>query len=265
MEIIVCVKPVPDPEKYQLISLDPVTKRMVREGIPMVINPADVNALEAALQLKAEHGGTVTVLSMAPPSAKEKLKECLAMGADRAYLVSDRAFAGADTLSTSYTLAKSIEHLGITPDLVLLGQESADGSTAHVPAQLGKWMGLPHISGITTLQVKEGLATLKKKYGNGAIEYEVKLPAVLGIARGSNKPRLITAMGIIKAKNKPLDVLTRADMDMDGAYLGLTGSPTQPGELHMPEMGRNGEKLEGDAKEIACQILGIIRQAGIQG
>jgi len=264
VEIIVCVKPVPDPDKYQMITLDPVTKRMVREGIPTVINPADVNALEAALQLKAAFGGSVTVVSMAPPSAVDKLKECLAMGADRAYLLSDRAFGGADTLSTSYVLAKGIEKTGIQPDLVLVGQESADGSTAHVPSQLGKWLGLPTISGVTEMEVADGAATVRKKYGTGSIRYQVKLPALLGIARGCNKPRMITAMGIIKAKNKPLETITRADMEMEDRYLGLEGSPTKAGKLIIPALGRNAEKLEGEKEEIAAQILAIIRQAGIE-
>lgn len=264
MEIIVCVKPVPDPDKYQLISLDPVTKRMVREGIPTVINPADVNALEAALQLKASFGGRVTVLSMAPESGREKIKECLAMGADQAFMLSDRAFGGADTFSTSYVLAKGIEKIGIQPDLVLLGQESADGSTAHVPSQLGKWLGLPTICGVLELELAEQMAKVKKKYGTGNIQYEVKLPAVLGIARGSNKPRMVTAMGIIKAKNKPLEMISRADMEMEDRYLGLEGSPTKAGELIIPQLGRSGEKLEGDSQQIAAQIVSIVRQAGIE-
>lgn len=263
MNIIVCVKPVPDPEKYNLLQLDPKTKRLVREGIPQVVNPSDKNAVELALQLKEKHGGKVTIVSMAPPFATEKLKECLAMGADEAYLLSDREFGGADTYSTSYTIMKGIEKAGLEYDLILAGNESADGATSHVPSQLGEWLDLPHVSNVSNVEVVGDKAVkLSKKIENGVVNYEVELPAVLAVERNSNTPRLVSAMGIIKAGKKPIEIYGKADIpDIDDSKLGLPGSPTQPGELFVPDLKRNATPIEGDVDEIAGQIVALIKKA----
>lgn len=263
MIIAVCVKPVPDPDKYNLLSIDPVTKRLMREGIPSVVNPSDKNALEAALQIREKTGGKVIVVSMAPLYSQDKIKECLAMGADEAYLISDRAFGGADTYATSYTLAKAISAAGLTPDIILCGNESADGATSHVPSQLGEWLSLPHITNVEKLTVGEESVNARKKVENGSIDFEVKLPALFAVARGSNKPRLISAMGVVRAKNKPLCVMTKEDIPLDESLIGLAGSPTQAGELHSPDLNRKAERLEGDVNEIAGQILQQLRRAGV--
>jgi electron transfer flavoprotein beta subunit len=204
LKIVVCIKPVPDPDYYDKVSIDPVTKRITREGIPTIINPVDKNGIEAALKLKAQYGGKVTVLTMAPPNATENLKAAMAMGADEAVLLSDRAFGGADTLATSYTLAKGIEKLGGF-EIVFCGTESADGATAQVSSQLGEWLGVPHLWNVFSLENRdERTLRVKTKAENGFMEWEVKLPCLLGVSRELNKPRFISAMGIIKAKNKPI-------------------------------------------------------------
>lgn len=151
LNIVVCIKPVPDPQYYDKVSIDPVTKRITREGIPTIINPVDKNGIEAALQLKKSYGGKVTVITMAPPNATENIKEALAMGADEGVLLSDRAFGGADTLATSYTLAKGIEKLGEF-DIVFCGTESADGATAQVSSQLGEWLKVPHLWNVFNIE-----------------------------------------------------------------------------------------------------------------
>lgn len=265
MNIIVCVKPVPDPEKYNLLTIDKTTKRLVREGIPTIINPADRNALETALNLKEKYGGEITVVSMSPLFSSDKITECLAMGADKAFIISDSAFGGADTYATSYTLAKAIqkitEETGVQPDLVLGGNDSADGATSQVIPQLGEWMKLPHVSNVIDLNIHEDSAVLRKKTPSGFIEYEVDLPAVLAIARGSNKPRLVSAIGIVKARSKKIHVFTREDMDVDEGKIGLAGSPTKPGELLSPDMSRDSIRINGEVPEIAEQILDIVRKA----
>jgi electron transfer flavoprotein beta subunit len=263
LNIIVCIKPVPDPDKYNLLTIDPNTKRLVREGIPTIVNPSDKNALEEALKIKEMTGGKVIVLNMAPLFSQDKLKECLAMGADEAYLVSDRAFGGADTFSTSYTLAKAIEKIGFEANIILAGNESADGATSHVPSQLGEWLEIPHVANITEMQLEGKSIIAKKKIENGYIEYEVEMPALFSIARGSNKPRLISAMGVIKAKNKKLEVLTKENLDVDDKLIGLTGSPTQPGELIVPNMRRESKQIDGDLEAIAEEILHIVKKVGI--
>jgi electron transfer flavoprotein beta subunit len=147
--VAVCIKPVPDPKYYDKVTIDPVKKTISRTGVPIIMNQVDKNALELALQLKASSGGSVTALSMAPPNGEETLREALAMGADSAYLLSDPAFGGADTLATSYTLFRAIKKVeaaaGRAFDFVLCGCESADGATAQVPSQLGEWLDAPHL------------------------------------------------------------------------------------------------------------------------
>ncbi|MBU2699573.1 electron transfer flavoprotein alpha/beta subunit, partial [Sporomusaceae bacterium BoRhaA] len=149
MEMVVCVKQVPDTTE---VKIDPVTNTLVRQGVPSIVNPFDKNALEAALQLKEKNGGKVTVVSMGPPQAKDALKECLAMGADEAYLVSDRAFGGADTLATSYTLAAALKKLGKF-DLILCGKQAIDGDTAQVGPEMAEHLGIAQITCCSKFEV----------------------------------------------------------------------------------------------------------------
>ncbi len=264
MNILVCVKPVPDPEKYDLLKIDPVSKRLVREGIPAVVNPADKNALEFALQLKAKLGAEVTVISMAPMFNQGEIKQCLAMGADEAYIVSDRAFGGADTYATTYTLFKAVEKIGKKFDLVLAGAGSADGGTAHVLTQLAEWMGIDHVAGITAIDVDGGKACVSKMIENGHIDYEVALPAAFSVVNGSNTPRYVTAYGIVDARDKKIEVITRENIgDVDDSKLGLGGSPTVAGGLVTPDTKRKAIAIEGTVDEIAGEILAVIKHAGL--
>jgi len=260
--IAVCVKPVPDPKHYDKVTIDPVRKTITREGIPTLLNPVDKNALEAALRL-------VTVISMAPPNAEEILRESLAIGADEAYLLSDRAFGGADTLATSYTIYHGLKKIeaakGQAFDLVLCGCESADGATAQVSSQLGEWLGWPHLWNVFSLE-EAGTETfsVKTKLENGYMEWSATPPLVLGVARELNKPRFTSVMGIMKAKKKPLTVWSRGDLpEAEDAYLGLPGSPTQPGEIFTPDMKRSGEVLKGTPEEIASRIIAVLRANGV--
>lgn len=263
LKIVVCIKPVPDPQYYDKVSIDPKTKRITREGIPTIINPVDKNGIEAALKLKQAYGGKVTVITMAPPNAAENLREALAMGADEAVLLSDRAFGGADTLATSYTLAKGIEKLGGF-DIIFCGAESADGATAQVSSQLGEWLGVPHLWNVFNLEAQnEECLRVKTKVENGSMEWEVKLPCLLGVARELNKPRFISAMGIIKAKNKPLSVWGKSDLNVEDERLGLTGSPTKAGAIFTPDMKRKGEMLTGSVEEVVDTIIDKLRSAGV--
>jgi electron transfer flavoprotein beta subunit len=262
LKIAVCIKPVPDPNYYDQITIHPVKKTITREGIPTIINPVDKNAVEAALQLKEQVGGTVTVLTMAPPNGEESLRELLAMGADDACLLTDRAFAGADTLATSYTLAQGLKKMG-NFDLVFTGTESADGATSQVPSQLAQWLGVAHLWNVSELQLQEQALRAKMKIENGYIEYAVKLPALIAVTRDLNTPRFTSIMGVMKAKKKPLTVYTVNDLDVEMDKLGLKGSPTQPGGIFTPSLGRKGERLTGDIDEIIDQLLIKLRAAGL--
>ena len=265
MNIVVFVKPVPNPDYYDKITIDTKTKRLVRDGIPTVINQADKCALEHALQIKENNGGTVTVISMAPMFNAYEMEKCLALGADNAYLVSDRAFGGADTWATSYTLTKALEKTGIKADLILAGNDSADGATSHVPSQVGEWLSLPHLSNITSIaDVSKESVKASKLIETGSILYEVKLPAVLAVTKNSIEPRLMSAYGVKSLRNKEVTVFTKDDLPVDESKIGLVGSPTQPGEIMVHNMKRNSVALDGTESEIAQQLIDIFKKAGVK-
>ena len=274
MNILVCIKPVPDPEKYGQLKLDEKTKRLVREGIPTVINPSDKHALEEAITLRDSLGGKVAVLTMAPQFSKDKLMEALAMGADCAYLVSDKAFGGADTYATSYVLAQAIKKISLEMDpekdfafdLVLAGNESADGATAHVPAQTAEWLNLPHLCKVSKLELQDETAkNLRawKKIDQGEAVFQIDGPCVIADSSEINRPRRINAMGIIKAKKKPLTIWNNDDLCLDEKKIGLTGSPTQPGELITPDLRRAAVSLGSEADKAAEEIVKIMKKAGV--
>lgn len=260
LKIAVCVKSVPDPELYDSITLDPVTKTLIRSGVNSVVNPGDKHAVELAVQMKEEVGGRITILSMGPPDAQKQLRECLAYGADEAVLLSDRKFGGADSLATSYVLAEGAKKAGPF-DLILAGNESADGATTHVPSQIGEWLGLPHIMEVVGCALQEEKTLLIRKKAEGRYdEYKVRLPAVIAVSKEINKVRTPNMKGILGAKKKPLSVWTAEDLpEMDMGSIGLAGSPTQNGELHTASLGRQAKLIEGSANEIAEEIWNIIK------
>ena len=277
MNILVLVKPVPDPDKYSELKIDPVTKRLVREGVPTVVDPAGKNALEAALVImenikKSGGDGTITVLSMAPDFSRDKIVECLAMGADEGYMLSDKDFGGADTYATSFVLAEGIKYIGAEKtdgggfDLILAGNESADGATSHVPAQVAEWLGIPHMCNVDMIEVVGDAAIkVRKRTEELYIEFEGALPAVIAVNRAINKPRFINAMGIIKARKKPLTILSNGDLNLDLDRVGLEGSPTKPGQLITPDLSRASKPLtleDATVADAAQAIMSLVRKAG---
>ncbi|MFZ5634001.1 MAG: electron transfer flavoprotein subunit beta/FixA family protein [Bacillota bacterium] len=265
LRTVVCIKPVPSPDHYHQVGIDPATKTLIRQGIPTVINPLDKNALEAALQIRERCGGEVLVVSMAPPAAGENLREALAMGADGAYLLSDRSFAGSDTLATSMVLASAVKKLGPV-DLVLTGNESADGGTAQVSAQLGEWLDCPHLMHACGLEVVDGGEFIRVDTAreNCRVVYQVKLPAVVSVVRTINRPRFTSLMGVIQARTKPLTCWTCDDLPVDKNFLGLEGSPTRAGDIYQPDLSRRCELVQGSTEEIAGALIRKLRAAGLQ-
>ena len=258
MNIAVCMKSVPDPEYYEKITIDPVSKRLVRDGIPAVINEADLHAMEAALLLKETCGGEITVLSMGPPAAKKQLVEALAMGADRAFLISDRKVGGADSLATSYTLAKAIETTG-EYDVIFTGSESADGATAHVPSQIGVWLNAAHATNVVDIKWDNGLV-VARQFEKGRGRYRLSIPCVVGVTSKANEVRFNNVWNIMAATKKPLTILSAADIkDLDESRIGLAGSPSQNGEVEAIEANKECEMITGTEEEIAERIADIIR------
>jgi len=261
MDIIICLKPAPDPKRWDSIQLDPVTRALQREGIQSVLGPLDKRALEEGLRLKEAHGGKVTVMAMAPPSARENLVEALAMGADEGYLLSDRAFAGSDTWATSLVLSTGIRKIAGF-DMILCGSYSLDGSTGHVGAQVAEFLGILNVSQVVAVEnIGGGKLRTKSLMESGYRILETPLPALITVTREINTPRFTSLFGVIEAENKPLITWSADDLGVAPGKVGFRGSPTQTGGVFMPEMRRKAEMLSGEPEEMVQEIVRKIRQA----
>ncbi len=263
LTIIVCVKAVPDPGQADAIRIDPVTKTLTRSDVPLVLNRLDKNALEAALQLKDQHGAHVSVLSMGPPEASKIVKECLALGADQGCLLSDPAFAGADAFATAYALAKGIEKLAL-PDLVLCGMASSDGSTEWVGPMLATFLGLPVVTMVREI-VKSGgdRWQVNASLENGYRLVQVQLPAVLTVTRDLNAPRALSFSGIVKARKKELREWGIGELNVPEEAVGLRGSPTIVSEMTAQDSKRVVEMIGGTREEKAERLLRTLADAGV--
>lgn len=260
MEIVVCVKQVPDTTE---VKIDPVTNTLIRQGVPSIVNPFDKNAVEAALQLKEKHGGKVTVISMGPPQAKDALKECLAMGADAAILISDRAFGGSDTLATSYTLAAAIRKLGVY-DIILCGKQAIDGDTAQVGPETAEHLGISQITYANKIDVDGDTARVEREHEDGYEIVEVKLPLLLSVVKSINEPRYPTVKGTMKANRAEIAVWTAADLTVDEQKLGLKGSPTQVRKIFTPPRRTEGLLIQKDtAREAVAELIQKLSDAKI--
>ncbi len=250
LHIVVCMKPVPDPKKWGRLKLDPHTMLLQRDQVPAIVNPLDRNAIEQAIVLREKHGGSVTLLSMAPPDADDQLGEALAMGADRACLLTDRAFAGADTLATARVLAAGIRKLGAF-DLVFCGAYSADGSTAQVGPQIAEMLGIPDLPQAVAVEVRGAIVRARCQVDAGETVYEADLPVVATFSRDANTPRLPSMRGIMRVTEAGIERWTAADLGLGDDVVGLKGSPTQMLNVFTPPSGRKGEMLQGTPTEAA--------------
>ena len=251
MEIVVCVKQVPDTTE---VKIDPVTNTLIRQGVPSIVNPFDKNAVEAALQLREKHGGKVTVLTMGPPQAKDALKECLAMGADEALLISDRAFGGADTLATSYTLACAIKKMGKV-DIIICGKQAIDGDTAQVGPEIAEHLDLSQVTCVSKIEVDGNKVTVEREHEEGYEIIETKTPVLLTVIKSINEPRFPTIKGMMKANRKEIPTWTAGDLDVNPEQLGLKGSPTQVRRIFTPQQRVQGEIINADSSREAAAIL----------
>ena len=236
MNIIVCVKQVPDTTE---IKIDPVKGTLIRDGVPSIMNPDDKGGLELALRLKDECGAHVTVISMGPPQADVMLREALAMGADRAILLSDRKFAGADTLATAYALSGLCR-----TDLIIAGRQAIDGDTAQVGPELAEHLGLPQITYVADAKLLENGNLLVHKENEDSVQVlEAEGKCLLTVLASAFEPRYMSVSGIMEAYNKEVEVLGADKIDVEEGKLGLAGSPTkvfrsfpkamkEPGEVH---------------------------------
>jgi electron transfer flavoprotein beta subunit len=252
LRIIVCIKQVPETQE---VRLDPMTHTLKREGIAAIINPFDLYALEEGLRVKDSHGGMVTVLTMGPPQAEVALREALGFGADGAVLLSDRAFAGADTWATALTLARAIEKLG-GADLILCGKQAIDGDTAQVGPMLATILGLPYVAWARKLTFGDADATLtvERLLDHGYDAVETSLPALVTVVKEINEPRVPSFKAKLKAKKEVIPVWGLADLGLAPAEVGLSGSFTQVVKVFPPPARGKSEIWTGAPEELAARL-----------
>lgn len=253
MKIIVCAKQVPDTNE---VKIDPVKGTLIRDGVPSILNPDDANALEAALALKDKYpGSTVSVISMGPPQACYMLRECLAMGADDAYLLSSRAFGGADTCATSTTIAAGIRKLGEF-DIIFAGRQAIDGDTAQVGPQVAQRLGIPVVTYVQKIrEIKDGNAIVERQLEDGFEVIEVETPCMLTAVKELNEPRYMTIGRIEEAYTKEITIWNENDVALKPESTGLKASPTQVLRSFTPPPKGKGEMLAGTITEMAASLV----------
>lgn len=250
MKILVCVKQVPDTAE---VKINPETNTLVREGVPSIINPYDLHAIEAAVQLREQGDAEVTVISMGPPQAEEALRESIAMGADNAVLLTDRAFAGSDTWATAYTLAKAAQTLGF--DIIFCGKQAIDGDTAQVGPEMAEFLNIPHVAYVKKIsKLENGTIVVERMMDDGYDVVKTSTPVLMTFVREINDPRLPSLKGKMRAKKAEIRKLTKDDIGADESMLGLNGSPTQVKNIFAPEVKKDRKTISGTPEEIASQI-----------
>ncbi|ADU31628.1 electron transfer flavoprotein subunit beta/FixA family protein [Evansella cellulosilytica] len=261
MNILVCIKQVPD---TKIIKINPKTNTLDRASAPAILNPYDAHAVEEAVRLREIHGGKVTVLSMGPPQAREAIKKCVQIGADQGYLISDRRFAGADTLATSYALYKAIQKLmkedGV--DLVLCGKHAIDGDTGQTGPGIARRMDIPPLTNVISVEevdLKNKQIKVHRKIENGYERIQSTLPCLLTVEKEINEVAYSPLPNMIRAARYNPIVWTVDDLDdVDIKQLGLKGSPTIVGKMWPPEKSKGAEMLEGDVKAQGEKIVSIL-------
>jgi electron transfer flavoprotein beta subunit len=260
MNIITLVKQVPNTTK---VRLDPKTGNLIREGLSSILNPDDLHALEAALSLKEQFGGKVTAVSMGPPQAVDVLTQALGMGADQAILLSDRAFAGADTWATSLTLSKAIRTIGEF-DLVVCGHQAIDGDTAQIGPQVADWLDIPQATYVMAVEgVTDGEIVVKRKLDNAFERLACRLPALITVIRELNTPRYPHMAGLIRActEKAPILVWNAADIGVRTSEVGLEGSYTHVIRTFTPDFRRKNEILDGTVPEAVAALLSRLKHS----
>ncbi|UCG77571.1 MAG: electron transfer flavoprotein subunit beta/FixA family protein [Nitrospirota bacterium] len=255
MKIVVCIKQVPDTSE---VRINPETNTLIRDGVPSIINPYDLHAIEAAVRIKEEGSANVTVLTMGPPQAEDALREAVSMGADEAVLLTDRAFAGSDTWATAYTLAKAAETIGF--DLIICGKQAIDGDTAQVGPEMAEFLNIPHVAYVKNIEkINGGSLIVHRLMGEGHDVVEASLPALLTVVREINEPRLPSLKGKMRAKKVEIKKLSGDDINADGSLLGLNGSPTQVKNIFAPEVKKDRKMLEGSPDEQIESLLSELK------
>lgn len=257
MHFVVCLKQVPDSSE---VRIDPKTNTLMREGVPSIINPYDAHALEEAIRLKEKVGGKVTIVTMGPPQAKEALRKAMSFGADRAILLSDRAFGGSDSLATAYIITQAILKINETDpvDLVLAGKEAIDGDTAQTGPGIATRLGFPQLTYVIKVtDITKDTITVQRKLETGKEVVQAKLPALLTVEKELNDLSYATLPNMMKAASYEPEVITASSFEFDITQMGLKGSPTSVNKIFAPPARSGGEKVDGtkDPQGAAAQVV----------
>ena len=263
MHVVICIKQVPDTKN---VRIDPKTNTLVRQGVESITNPFDLYAIEAALQLKDSLGAKTTVVTMGPPQAEESLRQALSLGVDEAVLLSDRAFAGADTWATSRTLAEAIKKLGPV-DLVVCGKQAIDGDTAQVGPEVATLLDLPCITYVRKIEIEDGNGTMKveRATDSGYEILRVQIPAVVTVIREIGEPRIPGLRHKIRSKKQEILVWGAEQLGLDPEEVGLQGSYTQVVKVFSPPPRGERQMLSGTVEEIARELVRILKSSNVPG
>ncbi len=259
--IIVCIKQVPDTSD---VMINTETNTLIREGVKSIINPFDLYAIEESIRLKEKYGGIVTVISMGPPQVETSLREAVAMGVDDAYLLTDEAFAGADTLATALTIATALKMIGGI-DIILMGRQAIDGDTGQVGPEVAEHLGIPHITNVRKINEIDDInyIFLERLMEEGYVKLKIKLPVLVTVVKEINEPRLPSLKDKIVARKKKINIWTNDNINIDTNRIGLIGSPTRVKEISTPAKPVDGRVLCGDVKEMVSVLLKELKNKGV--
>ncbi|MFZ5754284.1 MAG: electron transfer flavoprotein subunit beta/FixA family protein [Bacillota bacterium] len=260
MHYVVCMKQVPDATE---VKIDPKTNTLIREGVPAIINPYDIHAIEEALKFKDQYGGKVTVITMGPSLAIDALRKAVSFGVDRAILISDKAFAGADTLSTSYVLTQAIRKLNEEEkvDIILCGKQAIDGDTAQVGPGIAARLGIPqltYVMKVDKIDREKNEIQVERKLENGREVVKTALPVLLTVVKDLNELRYASLPNLIRAARYEVETWNKQDIPVEDKYLGLKGSPTMVRNIFAPPERPGGEMIAGgqeDPDRVVAQLV----------
>jgi len=260
MNIVVCIKQVPGTTD---VKIDPQTNTLIRQGIENIINPFDTYALEEGVRLREQHGGKVTVITMGPPQAEDALRESISLGADETVLLSDSAFAGADTWATAFTLSRAVAKLE-QYDIIICGRQTVDGDTGQVGPELAEMLDIPFIAYVSQIEeINEGYIRVRRMVEEGHEIIETSLPAIITVNKEINIPRLPSLRGIMKSKSAKIDTWGIQELGVDSNMVGLPGSSTQVIKVFFPQRISQAEILEGDVESQVDSLIDKLKDASL--
>jgi electron transfer flavoprotein beta subunit len=258
MNILVCIKQVPDTNK---VEVDPVTGVLKRNGVESKMNPYDLYAIETALRIREEKGGTIWAISMGPGQAANVIREAFAMGVDQGALISDRKFGGADVLATSYALSQGIKKIGDF-DLILCGKQTTDGDTAQVGPEISEWLDIPTVSNVSKIvEIGDDAMVVEMDMSHDIEIAKIQFPCLLAVDKDIFMPRLPSYVKKQETKDREITVITLNDLeDKDEMHYGLNGSPTQVQRIFPPEVNAHREMWDGTSSELTEQLLTKLKE-----